>query len=90
MTLSPNSDHVAADSLRDTLQELPIHVGEVYQHYKGGTYEIVALAVQEQTLEPCVVYKNMDTPLVWVRAWSNWNEEVEVEGKSVPRFTRIS
>ncbi len=90
MTLSPSSDRVAAGDLQDTLQGLPIHVGEVYRHYKGGIYEIVAVAIQEQTLEPCVVYKSRDTAMVWVRAWDNWSEEVDVEGERIPRFTRVS
>ncbi|MBI1833431.1 MAG: DUF1653 domain-containing protein [Candidatus Andersenbacteria bacterium] len=64
--------------------------GDRFTHYKkGGTYEIVTLAVQEDTLEPLVVYRNLDKDSMWVRTYTNFTEEVEHQGKNVKRFTSV-
>ena len=66
-----------------------------YQHYKGKYYEVVGIAHHSETHEPMVVYKALyespefgKNPL-WVRPLSMFIENVEVEGKSIPRFTFI-
>ena len=58
-----------------------------YKHYKGGEYEIVALAKDEETHEDLVVYRALyGENQVWVRPLSMFNENVEVDGEVVPRF----
>ena len=68
-----------------------VNVDEVYQHYKTkGKYKVVALALQESSGEPCVIYQSLDSPdLVWVRDIEIWNEIIESDGKKVKRFTRV-
>jgi hypothetical protein len=61
-----------------------------YRHYKGGEYEIVTTAVKEDTLEPLVIYRSLLKGTTWARTFSNWHEEVVVDGKRVKRFVRIS
>ena len=34
--------------------------GEIYEHYKGGTYEIMSLAKHSETNEIMVVYKSLN------------------------------
>lgn len=67
-------------------------LGEVYRHYKRGTsYKIVCLAVLEATEEPCVVYEALDPEVehrIWVRPLSDFCEQVDFEGKKVPRFAK--
>lgn len=84
-----------ADSQKDIAQaaltKLPIKVGQLYTHYKGGEYEVIALALKEDTLEPLVIYRSpTHNNTVWARVWSDWNATVEWEGKTVKRFTPLA
>ena len=59
-----------------------------YRHFKGGRYEVIALAKHSESLESMVVYRALyGDGQIWVRPASMWNEEVEYEGKTVKRFT---
>jgi hypothetical protein len=63
-----------------------------YQHYKGGEYDVIALACNEATLTWAVVYKPLyehDGPDLWVRAYDVFTEDVEIDGKTLPRFRYI-
>ncbi len=60
-----------------------------YRHYKGGIYEVVAMAHHSETLEDMVVYVSKAEGSHWVRPAKMWDEEVEVDGKTVKRFTKI-
>lgn len=63
----------------------------IYQHYKGNQYEVIAVGKIEATEEPCVVYKaQYGIGQVWIRPLMNFEETVEVNGESVPRFRRVS
>ena len=60
----------------------------IYRHYKGGRYEVIAIAKHSETLEEMVVYKALyGDGGVWVRPASMWEEWVEKDGKKVLRFT---
>lgn len=62
----------------------------IYEHYKGNKYELLYIAKHAETLEQMVVYKALyGEGEIWVRPLSMWNEQVEVGGKSVPRFRLI-
>ncbi len=66
-----------------------IQIG-VYRHYKGNTYEVLGIASNSETLEPMVVYRALyGERRLWVRPASMWNEEVDVNGEKVRRFTYI-
>lgn len=58
-----------------------------YKHYKGGIYEVIGVAKHSEDLEEMVVYRalygNND---LWVRPKEMFLENVEREGKVVPRF----
>ena len=58
-----------------------------YRHFKGGEYELVAIATHSETLEPMVVYRALygDGGL-WVRPASMWIEPVVRDGYRGPRF----
>lgn len=58
-----------------------------YRHFKGGEYELLFVARHSETLEPMVVYRALyGEGGVWVRPAAMWNEIVERDGKSFPRF----
>jgi len=67
----------------------------IYRHYKGNEYKVIDIAKDSETLEDVVVYQALyDSPEFWdkalrVRPLKMFEEEVEVDGKSVKRFTLI-
>ncbi len=64
----------------------------IYQHYKGNKYLVLAIAKHSETLEDLVVYVSLyDNPTaqVWVRPLAMFAEDVDIEGKKVPRFKRV-
>jgi len=64
----------------------------VYQHYKGGRYEVVCIAKHSETLEDMVVYRALydnDVSAWWVRPLSLFEDSVEVAGVLTSRFHYI-
>lgn len=60
-----------------------------YKHYKGRLYEVIGISRHSETLEELVVYKALYQPEgenLWVRPLKMFMEEVEIEGKKMPRF----
>ena len=61
-----------------------------YRHYKGNTYQVLGVAKHSETEEPLVVYKALYGECgLWVRPLGMFCEQIEVGGKSVPRFELI-
>ena len=61
-----------------------------YRHFKGGEYEVIAVATHSETLEPMVVYRALyGEGGLWTRPHSMCNETVERDGKRFERFTYI-
>ena len=59
-----------------------------YRHFKGGEYEVLAIAKDSETLQEVVVYKALyGDGAVWVRPKAMFLESVERDGRTVPRFT---
>ncbi len=64
-----------------------------YKHSKSGKlYKVLGVAKHSETLEELVVYEALydyDISKLWVRPKSMFLDEVEVNGKMVPRFEWI-
>ncbi|MGI6269207.1 MAG: DUF1653 domain-containing protein [Candidatus Howiella sp.] len=61
-----------------------------YRHFKGNEYEVLFVARHSETMEEMVVYRALyGERAVWVRPAAMWNEIVEKDGRSLPRFIRI-
>ena len=61
-----------------------------YRHFKGGTYEVVCIAKNSETLEDTVIYRSLTEPdKIWARPLSMWCERVTRDGKEFERFTKI-
>lgn len=60
-----------------------------YKHYKGNEYEVIGVAKHSETLEELVIYKTLDGEQIWARPLKMFTEEVEVEGKKIPRFEYV-
>jgi hypothetical protein len=62
----------------------------VYEHYKSGKkYRVIGVAKHSETLEDMVVYEALyenEMSKLWVRPLEMFLEDVEVDGKRVPRF----
>lgn len=62
----------------------------LYRHFKGNLYRLLYVAKHSETLEPMVVYQALYGDMdIWVRPASMWNERVERDGYSGPRFFPI-
>ena len=62
----------------------------IYQHFKGNRYQLLYVARHSETLEDMVVYRALyGEGGVWVRPASMWNEHVDKNGYSGPRFAWI-
>lgn len=69
-----------------------VEVGAKYHHYKGTdkVYEIIGLGFLEANDELCVIYQaQYGERITFVRPLAIWLEQVEWEGRTVPRFTKI-
>ncbi len=77
------------DQAQQELERSGIQPSQIFRHYKGGEYKVVATAIQEDTLEQVVVYRSLAKGITWVRTLTNWNQEVAINGKKVKRFERI-
>lgn len=61
-----------------------------YRHFKGNEYEVIDIATHSETLEAYVVYRKCyDDCSLWIRPLSMFQEMVEVDGITVPRFQKI-
>ena len=61
-----------------------------YRHFKGGEYEVIAIARHSETEEPMVVYRALYGECgLWVRPAFMWNETVVRGGKTYKRFYRL-
>ena len=78
-----------------TAKDYPISVGQVWQHYKGKKYEVIAIGHHSETEEKVVVYKGLYSDPVFgenpvcVRPIGMFFETVEYNGKTTPRFTQL-
>jgi hypothetical protein len=62
----------------------------LYRHFKGKEYRVTGIARHSETLEPMVVYQALyGDHGIWVRPASMFTEDVDLEGRLVPRFSRI-
>lgn len=63
----------------------------IYKHYKSeDQYEVISEAIYENTEKPVVVYKALQGErLTFVRPLAQFEELVEWNGETVPRFTFV-
>ncbi len=69
---------------------LSIKEGSDYEHYKGLPYKILGVAQHSETYEELVVYQaQYGEKKVWVRPIAMFLDNVNVNGKNIPRFKFI-
>lgn len=63
----------------------------IYKHYKNKLYEVIDIAIHTESMEKLVVYRALYGDfLLWVRPLSMFCENIELEGKQIPRFMFIN
>ncbi len=67
------------------MENIELKLG-IYKHFKGTKVRVICEALHSETKEPVVVYTHLEDNSNWVRPKEMFLEEVEVEGKKVPRF----
>jgi len=67
----------------------PIEPG-VYEHYRGARYDVLFVARHSETEEEFVVYRQLYGDRGhWVRPLAMFLETVELDGRTVGRFTHV-
>jgi len=62
----------------------------IYEHYKGNRYKVIDTARHSETDELLVLYRPMyGDESLWVRPFTMFFEEVEIDGFLQPRFKYI-
>lgn len=88
--------HLSQDELATLVKEAStkVGVGATYAHYKhpdDNFYVVRGIALIEATDEPAVIYESQyGAGITFVRPVSVWCEDVEWNGKQVPRFVKVS
>ena len=70
----------------DSLRINPIVVQGIYRHYKGGIYQVLGTALSSETQEQLIVYKSVETGIIWIRPEKMFIEQVNVDGILKERF----
>lgn len=66
---------------------------EIWQHYKGGKYQIVAMCNHTTTDEVLVIYKSLSFGGFHARPYSEWHEQVgetKTAGFPIYRFEKLT
>lgn len=69
-----------------------IQPGQIWQHFKGGRYQIIAVAKHSETLEDLVIYEALYdniTSKCWARPLNDFFGTKNIGGKDVPRFQLV-
>ena len=62
----------------------------IYEHYKGNRYKVIDTVRHSENDELLVLYRTMyGDENLWVRPFSMFFENVQVNGVEVPRFKFI-
>ena len=62
----------------------------VYEHYKGNRYLVIDKVTHSETEESMVLFRTMyGDENLWVRPYSMFFENIEVDSQTVPRFKYI-
>lgn len=90
--------HTEREVLLGKLEEArtKVEVGARYRHTKsGGEYIVRGLVIREDKEEVRVIYEELshEPAITWDRSFDGtdgWTIPTEVDGKLVPRFTKVS
>jgi hypothetical protein len=88
--LSEVHDIVTTNNVQLNQDRKETEMKQIYRHYKGTVYEVLYEALNSETLESQIVYRDVNNPdKIWVRPKSMFNEKVYHNGTYVDRFQKI-
>ena len=58
---------------------------QIWQHYKGGRYEIIAMCNHTDTNEPLVIYRSLSFNGFHARPYSEWHDKMWNKHTCLPR-----
>jgi len=62
----------------------------LYRHFKGGTYRAWFVGRSSEARDQeFVIYQSLDLGFIWIRPLAMFLEEVDVNGKKIPRFEYV-
>ena len=77
-------------------KNVKVKIGEIYEHYKGKRYKILNLAFYSEDPENImVIYEALyvDPKFgkhpIWARPLKMFEEKLEINSKTIPRFKKI-
>lgn len=70
------------------------NISGIYKHFKGGTYRIIDVAKNSETLEDTIIYKSLYTGnfpkgQLWTRPLKEFAGYKTINNKRIKRFTKI-
>lgn len=75
---------------QESLPPLVVVMPGLYEHYKGGRYQVLDTVRHSETLEPMTLYRALYGERgLWVRPAAMFGETVLVGGVARPRFRRL-
>ncbi len=84
---------LASKTIKDTkivYRGREVNLG-VYQHYKGSFYQLLDTCMHTETQEVHARYQALYGDYqIWIRPLAMFLEEIEIEGRKVPRFSYFS
>ena len=63
--------------------------GQIWQHYKGGQYEIVGMCNHTTTDEVLVIYRSLSFNGFHARPFNEWHDIIWIDNESYFRFKKI-
>jgi hypothetical protein len=65
--------------------------GQIWQHYKGGIYEIITCSTHTENAEILVIYQSISFGTIYARPLSMWFDELPAENarRKVKRFELV-
>ena len=65
--------------------------GSHWEHYKGGRYTVICMAMCSETGKDLVIYRSDEKRIVYARPYEMWNQIVQTEDRrgTTKRFTEI-
>lgn len=84
------------DRESESLMMEQVPVGSQFLHYKGMRYVILSIGRHSESEDLHVVYQALYADeefgdgAIWIRPLGMFLQTIEIEGKTIPRFTRIS
>ena len=76
---------------QESLPPLVVVTPGLYEHYKGGRYQVLDTVRHSETLEPMTLYRALYGQRgLWVRPAAMFEEQVLIDGVLQPRFQKCA